>query len=418
VNSLPQENEYDEELDEIDTASGERQNLADALAHERNVLRTMIDMIPAFIYAKDANSRFTACNELVAARMGASPEQLIGKTDFDFFPQEMAEKFFNDEQALIQSGVPLINHEEIAFDKTRGMNRVILTSKVPLRDDQGNLTGLIGTGYDITDRKAAEERIASMERHESIGRLAAGVAHEINTPIQYLKDSVCFVQDGVQELLDYIDQLHAAMPQPKEPDENVEELRKEMPPALKLMADGLSRIAEIVRSMKDFSQVDKDEVAQFDLNRSIQSTLVVARSEYKDVADVETDLGELPPVTCNGGQINQVLLGLIVNAAEAIGDKIKGTCERGKISVRSRHDGEYVVIEVEDTGGGIPEEIRERVFDHFFTTKEVGNGTGQGLSVARKVIVNAHNGSLDFTSEAGKGTTFIVRLPANGFAMA
>jgi PAS domain S-box-containing protein len=406
----------DQLLEQNESASGERQNLADALAHERNVLRTMIDLIPAFIYAKDAQSRFTACNYLVANRMGTTPDQLVGKTDFDFFPREMAEKFYNDEQALIRSGEPLINLEEVAFDKTRGMNRVILTSKVPLRDEQGNLTGIVGTGFDITDRKAADERLASLERHESIGRLAAGVAHEINTPIQYLKDSVSFVQDGVQELFEYIDALHAELP-PREADENVEELRKEMPPALKLMADGLKRIAEIVRSMKDFSQVDKDEVGQFDLNRSVQSTLVVARSQYKDVADVETELNDLPPVTCNGGQINQVLLGLIVNAADAIGEKNKGTGERGKITVRSRTDGEYVVLEIEDTGGGIPEEIRERVFDHFFTTKEVGRGTGQGLSVARKVIINGHNGSLDFVSEVGKGTTFVMRLPVNGFAM-
>ena len=417
MNSLPQRNELTDEPREGQTASGERQNLADALAHERNVLRTMIDLIPAFIYAKDANSRFTACNELVARRMGTSPEQLVGKTDFDFFPPEMAQKFFDDEQALIKSGVPLINHEEIAFDKTRGMNRVILTSKVPLRDEHGNLTGIVGTGYDITDRKVAEERMASMERHESIGRLAAGVAHEINTPIQYLKDSVSFVQEGVQELLDYIDTLHAAMPQPKEPDENVEELRKEMPPALKLMADGLSRIAEIVRSMKDFSRADQNEVGQVDLNRAVRSTLVVARSQYSAVADAETELGEIPPVTCNGSQINQVMLSLIGNAAEAIRDKVNGTSERGKIMVRTRADGEHVVIEIEDTGGGIPEEIRERIFDQFFTTKQVGSGTGQGLSVARRVIINAHNGSLDFTSEMGKGTTFIVRLPVNGFAM-
>ncbi len=418
VNSLPQKNDMTDEPDECPTASGERQNLADALAHERNVLRTMIDLLPAFIYAKDAHSRFTACNELVARRMGASPEELIGKTDFDFFPREMAERFFADEQALIQSGEPLINREEIAYDKTRGMDRVILTSKVPLRDAAGNLTGIVGTGYDITDRKAADERMASMEKHESIGRLAAGVAHEINTPIQYLKDSVSFVQEGVQELLDYIDTLHAAMPQPRATDENVEELRTELPPALKLMADGLSRIAVIVRSMKDFSHADQNEVAQVDLNRCIESTLVVATSEYKLVADVETQLGVIPTVTCNGGQINQVFLNLVVNAAHAIADKVKGTSERGKITVRTRADGEYVVVEIEDTGGGIPEAIRERIFDQFFTTKEVGRGTGQGLSVARKVIINAHNGSLDFTTEAGKGTTFIVKLPVDGFARA
>jgi PAS domain S-box-containing protein len=376
----------------------------------------MVDLIPAFIYAKDAQSRFTACNELVARRMGASPEDLIGKTDFDFFPREMAEKFFADEQKLIQSGQPLINLEELAYDKTRGMNRVILTSKVPLRDQFGNLTGIVGTGYDITDRKAAEERMRSMERHESIGRLAAGVAHEINTPIQYLSDSVSFVQEGVKELFEYIDALRAAMPQPPAADENVEELRTEIPPALKLMAEGLGRIAEIVRSMKDFSHVDHEEVSDVDINRAIRSTLVVARSQYKMVADAETDLGDLPAVNCNGGQINQVLLSLIENAAEAIADRVKDTGERGRITVRSRAEGEYVLIEIEDTGGGIPEDIRERIFDQFFTTKEVGRGPGLGLSVARKVVVNAHNGSLDFTTEMGKGTTFTLKLPVNGFA--
>ena len=202
----------------------------------------------------------------------------------------MAEKFFADEQALIQSGKPLVDHEEIAYDKTRGMNRVILTSKVPLRDADGNLTGIVGTGFDITDRKAAEERMASSDRLESIGRLAAGVAHEINTPIQYLSDSVSFIREGVKELLEYIDALHAAMPQPPAPDENVEDLRKEMPPALTLVADGLSRIAEIVRSMKDFAHADQHEMGPTDLNRAIASTLVIARSEYKPVAEVETDL--------------------------------------------------------------------------------------------------------------------------------
>ena len=199
----------------------------------------MIDLIPAFIYAKDAQSRFTAANKLVANRMGVEPDELIGKTDFDFFPREMAEKFFADEQALIKSGKPLIDCEEIAFDKTRGMDRVILTSKIPLRDEAGNLTGIVGTGFDITERKAAEERMASSDRLESIGRLAAGVAHEINTPIQYLNDSVSFIREGVQELLAYIDKLHAAMTRSPTADEDVEYLREELPPALTRVADGL-----------------------------------------------------------------------------------------------------------------------------------------------------------------------------------
>src|SRR3954463_13301356 len=131
----------------------------------------MIDLIPAFIYAKDAQSRFTASNKLVANRMGVEPDELLGKTDFDFFPREMAENFFADDQALIKSGKPLIDREEIAYDKTRGMDRVILTSKMPLRDAAGNLTGIVGTGFDITERKAAEERASSSDRLESIGRL-------------------------------------------------------------------------------------------------------------------------------------------------------------------------------------------------------------------------------------------------------
>jgi PAS domain S-box-containing protein len=400
-------------LDDTESANTTvvRRNLADALAHERNVLRTMIDLIPAFIYAKDAHSRFTACNKLVANRMGADPEELIGKTDFEFFPREMAEKFYADEQALIRSGEALYDLEEVAFDKTRGMNRVILTSKVPLRDANGNVTGIVGTGYDITDRKAAEERMASSERHESIGRLAAGVAHEINTPIQYLSDSVKFITEGVQELLAHVDALHAAQAPGAEADEDIEYLREELPPALTRVSEGLARIAEIVRSLKDFSHADQNHMGTVDLNRAINSTLIVTRSEYAAVADVETDLAPLPEVMCHGGQINQVLLNLIVNAADAITDVVGRTGCRGVISVRSRVDGGAVVIEIQDTGGGIPESIRASIFDPFFTTKDVGRGTGQGLAIARNVIVKGHKGVLDFTTESGVGTTFTIRLP-------
>jgi two-component system, NtrC family, sensor kinase len=414
VSTLPQSLDdmpVDDPDQEQRAASTERRNLSDALAHERNVLRTMIDLMPAFIYAKDAHSRFTACNKLVANRMGVEPEELIGKSDFDFFPREMAEKFFNDEQAVIQSGKALIDREEIVFDKTRGMDRVILTSKVPLRDRDGNLTGIVGTGLDITDRKAAEERMASSDRLESIGRLAAGVAHEINTPIQYLSDSVSFIRDGVKELFQYIDALHASLPKPPDVDENVAYLRGEMPPAMTLVADGLSRIAEIVRSMKDFAHADQNEMCEVDINRSIASTLVIARSEYKPVAEVETDFGQIPPITCHAGQINQVVLNIVVNAAQAIADKVQRTGAIGKISVSTRVEGKHVVIAIGDTGTGIPEAIRANIFDPFFTTKEVGRGTGQGLSIARAVVVKGHGGELDFKSQVGKGSTFFIRLP-------
>ena len=404
--------EIAEDNEQRDNPTLERRNLADALAYERNVLRTMIDLIPAFIYAKDAHSRFTACNKMVASRMGTTPEEAIGKTDFDFYPREMAEKFFADEQALLKSGKPLLDCEEHGLDTVSGTMRVIVTSKIPLHDAQGNVTGIVGTGFDITDRKAAEERMASSDRLESIGRLAAGVAHEINTPIQFLNDTVSFVREGVQELLDYIDKLHAQLPQKPEDSDDVGYLREELPPAMTRMADGLSRIAVIVRSMKNYSHnAEQQAMGEVDLNAAIASTLVIARSEYKDNSDLETEYGDIPRVTCHGGQINQVVLNLVVNSAHAIDDLVKKNGGRGRIKVKTSVDDKHVVIAISDTGGGIPEGIRARIFDPFFTTKEVGRGTGQGLSIVRNVIVKGHGGELDFDTELGKGTTFYVRLP-------
>jgi PAS domain S-box-containing protein len=387
-----------------------RQDLATALAHERTLLRTMIDMIPAFIYAKDVDSRFIAINAHLAKNMGTTSEEAIGKTDFAFFKRELAEKFFADEQALIKSGKTIRDLEEPGFDQVTGEERTVVTSKVPLRDENDDIIGIIGIGFDITERKRAEQRLAAGERLESIGRLAAGVAHEINTPIQYLNDSVAFIRDAMQDILAHNAKLQAKLPD--EPlDEDVEELRTELPPALARMADGLGRIAEIVRSMKEFSYADQREMSQVDLNRAINSTLVIARSEYKYVADVDTQFDPaLPPITCHGGQINQVVLNLVVNAAHAIGDRVKGTSDKGCITVRTFTEDGFAVIMIGDTGGGIPEHIRKRIFEPFFTTKEVGRGTGQGLSIAHNVV-KGHGGSLDFQSEMGVGTKFFVRLP-------
>ena len=292
------------------------------------------------------------------------------------------------------------------------MPRTVCTSKVPLRDENGEVIGIIGVGFDITERKLAEQRLAASEHLESIGRLAAGVAHEINTPIQYLNDSVYFIRDAMQDLLAHNAKLAAALPVPPEADEDIEDLKRELPPALDRVVDGLARIAEIVRSMKEFSHVDQREMSRIDLNRAINSTLVIARSEYKYIAELKTDFQDLPLVTCHGGQVNQVVLNLVVNAAHAIADKNKaqGTTEKGLITVTTRIEDGFAVISIGDTGGGIPEAIRKRIFEPFFTTKEVGRGTGQGLSIAHNVI-KAHGGKLDFVTEIGKGTTFNVRLP-------
>jgi two-component system NtrC family sensor kinase len=175
--------------------------------------------------------------------------------------------------------------------------------------------------------------------------------------------------------------------------------------------EGLERIATIVRSMKEFAHPDQAAMTLADLNQAIKSTLVIAHNEYKYVASVETDFGELPPVPCYLGEINQVVLNLLVNAAHAISDVVKDSGAMGKLTVRTRFDANEVEIAIGDTGTGIPEVAREKVFDPFFTTKEVGKGTGQGLAIAHSVIVKKHGGTLRFESECGKGTKFFIRLP-------
>jgi len=166
-----------------------------------------------------------------------------------------------------------------------------------------------------------------------------------------------------------------------------------------------------VRAMKDFAHPESKEKAAADLNKALLSTLAVARNELKCVADVETDLGDLPLVVCNISDLNQVFLNLLVNAAHAIGDVVKDTGKKGKIRVCTVAEGKTVLVTITDTGCGIPEGIRTKVFDPFFTTKGVGCGTGQGLAIARSVVVERHKGTLTFESEVGKGTSFYVRLP-------
>jgi two-component system, NtrC family, sensor kinase len=185
---------------------------------------------------------------------------------------------------------------------------------------------------------------------------------------------------------------------------------EEGPKTIVRTLEGVRRLATIVRAMKEFAHPDQKEMVETDLNRAVTATLEVARNEYKYVADLQLDLGELPPVTCYPGELNQVFLNVVVNAAHAIEDVVKGTGRRGTIRVSTRQDGDQVVVAIADTGGGIPESLRNRIFEPFFTTKEVGRGTGQGLSLARSIVAK-HRGQLTFTSEPGQGTTFSIRIP-------
>ncbi len=274
----------------------------------------------------------------------------------------------------------------------------------------------------------AHAELLQAQKLESIGRLASGIAHEINTPIQFVGDSIHFVGEGITDLLCLISQIEKeALSQCPQLLIAIEQFKKtldfsylaeQMPKAIERSSDGLARVNQIVRSMKTFSYPDQRFMAPCDINDSIQTTLNISRNEYKHIAEVQTELGELPDVECLCGEINQVLLNLIVNAAHAVEDAISCSGEIGKITIRTWQETDSVVVEIEDTGCGIPVEVQDRVFDPFFTTKEVGRGTGQGLSIARQVIINRHRGDLTFTTLPGKGTTFRIRLPIRQMAQA
>ena len=196
-----------------------------------------------------------------------------------------------------------------------------------------------------------------------------------------------------------------------EEEADLEFLREELPAALKRVQGGIQRVSKIVRAMKEFAHPGSVEKNPEDLNHAIETTLTVSKSAHKYAAEVTTDFGELPLVPCMIGDFNQVILNLVVNAAHAIQDQREGSGELGHITVRTRDEGRWVRVEVQDDGGGIPPEAQPRIFDPFFTTKEVGRGTGQGLSIAHHIVVEKHGGELSFETEAGVGTTFILRLP-------
>ena len=281
---------------------------------------------------------------------------------------------------------------------------------------------------EITERRLLENQLVQSQKLESIGQLAAGIAHEINTPIQYVSDSVEFLRAGMSDIDTLLGHYRAGLARLSAIDAGSEVLaridaaeaaadlvflRAEIPRTCERAREGIERVATIVRAMKEFSFPDVREHSEADINRALETTLMVSQHEYKQIAAVEKQLGELPHVKCNISELNQVFLNLIVNAAHAIQESGKSPAQ-GKISIGTSIEGDSVRITIGDNGCGIRSDIANKVFDPFFTTKSVGRGTGQGLSIAYATVVKHHGGTLTFESEPGRGTTFIVRVPIDG----
>jgi two-component system, NtrC family, sensor kinase len=301
----------------------------------------------------------------------------------------------------------------------------------PMDDDaRDRVTPVVrGLLFDMTEARELETELHQAQKLESVGRLAAGVAHEINTPVQFVSDSVYFVRDAMKDLVEVAEKYRvaceaalegilvseaAAMARRAEEKADLPYLLENVPKALDRALEGLERVTTIVRSMKEFAHPDQKEMALADLNQAVSTTLVIAKNEYKYVAELDLQLGEIPHVKCHVGDLNQVVLNILVNGAHAIADVVKDSGEKGRLGVRTRQEGNDVVIEISDTGGGIPLHVQSHVFDPFFTTKEVGRGTGQGLAIARSVVCDKHGGELTFETLVGQGTTFFIRLPIEG----
>jgi PAS domain S-box-containing protein len=311
---------------------------------------------------------------------------------------------------------------------TKSGEKILVAGSISLLKTPNEETmGHVLVFQNITEKQKTEAQTALSEKMEAIGQLAAGIAHEINTPIQYIGDNLRFLQKTFSKFTEILEAYQKVTAEAEryltqEDIDAIEALKKqnriqhylkESPGAVQEALDGVERVRKIVLAMREFSHPSEKEKKLADINHGIETTIVISRNEWKYYAELETDLDpDLPLVNCQIDEINQVILNMIVNAAQAIHEKLgEGSEGKGKISISTRQDENKIRIIIQDTGKGIPEAIQMRIFDPFFTTKGVGKGTGQGLSMAHNIIVKKHKGSIKVESIVGEGATFTIEIP-------
>ena len=412
----------------------EREKVGAALREAEREYRGIFDNAIFGIFRSTPAGRYLSVNPAMARILGYdSPEEMIA-TLSDISLQMYIDPKRRDEFVLIMNKLGVIQNFECEVFRKDGSRIWIVSSARAVRE-KGVVVRYEGMTEDITESKLLRSQLLQAQKLESVGQLAAGIAHEINTPTQYIGDNVRFLKDAFQDLtglLTNYERLLAAAKANTLSRDTVQEvsaaveradagyLLAEIPKAIAQTVEGITRVSKLVSAMKEFSHPGTKEKIPLDLNHAINSTITVARNEWKYVADLETEFDpSLPLISCLPGEFNQVILNLIVNAAHAIADVAgKEGSEKGRIKVQTRNCPEWVEIRIQDTGSGIPKNARARVFDPFFTTKEIGKGTGQGLAIAHSVVVDKHGGTIHFETEEGKGTTFIIRLPHDGKALA
>ncbi len=394
------------------------------LSRNETRYRTLIEALHEGLLIIRKGGVMAYINDQFARMLGWPKATLLGRKPEEYVAAESLGRLAR----LLGAEAEVQHAEEIIWNHASGRHVYTLVSPSKSLDENGNTIGTFAVITDTTERKGLESQLLQSQKLEAIGQLAAGIAHEINTPAQYVGNNVKFLKDAFEDVLSVCDKarelVQASQNAPPTradlealaalmAERDIDYLEAEVPGAIAQTLEGIERISTIVRSVKQFAHPASAAMSSADLNEAMLSTVTVSRNEWKYVADLTTDLDEnLPLVVCMVGEINQVVLNLIVNAAHAIAEASKSDPERkGRITLSTRYAPPWAEIRITDTGTGIPPAVQAKIFDPFYTTKEVGKGTGQGLTISRSIVVEKHKGQLFFETEPGLGTTFVVRLP-------
>jgi PAS domain S-box-containing protein len=413
----------------LNVSEYEKKKLIDRLAFNERRLKNLFDASPNIIYTCDADDYITSLNPAGLKALGiTSQEEVVGRP--------FKELLYNPEDRNIAFKHLLSTGTSTYETFLKGKNERLIycmESIAVLRDENGKIRELQGIINDITERiekerelwrtnlelselnsklQKTQELMVQQEKLASIGQLAAGVAHEINNPLGFLKSNHSVMEKYVAKAETLLQKIaDSGIPEASKP--IMEQLVKQIDKMKEILiesTEGYERIIRIVADLKTFSRLDQGEgFAEYDLNAGIESTLVVAWNEIKYVADVEKQLGNIPKIMARGNELNQVWLNLLVNAAQAIEGAKKEV--RGRIIIKTWEEKGHIMVSIKDNGPGIPESIRKKIFDPFFTTKEPGKGTGLGLSISYNIIVENHKGQIIVNTEPGQGTEFVVILP-------
>jgi len=404
-----------------------RKTAEDNLKQAHNEIRYLLASILSIVIGVSVRDRITHWNPVAESIFGISASRVIGSHFSESGIQWDWEKIFEGISLCIIEDRP-VHLKDVAFVNNKQEEKILGITVNPIKNEYGILFGFIIYGADVTERRIMERQLSQAQKMETIGQLAAGIAHEINTPMQYINSNLYYIKDEFIIFAQFFEKLiqireRILKGEPSEAlgidldqlinEREIKTAMTEIPDALADSLEGVERITGIVRSIKELAHPESVEKSNADLNKIIESTIIVSRNEWKYIADLKTDLDPtIPPVACIPGEMGQALLNLIVNAAQAIEEKkTSGSAEKGLITVSTKRREGLIEICVEDSGGGIPEKIRNRIFDPFFTTKDVGKGTGQGLALSYNIIVNKHEGRIFFETEMSKGTRFYIRLP-------